>query len=115
MFWLVLQGVRNLAISKKVEELTSLITFVSVYPFHHPPSAVRLILLKSCHAVTELTDIQLLAGNALHWNIVYHAINRAIEVRERINRFVRDHVPHDHRSDDACNPKDDRLTNIDLD
>jgi hypothetical protein len=47
MFWLVLQGVRNLAISKKVEELKSLITFVSVYTSQYPPSAGRLILLKS--------------------------------------------------------------------
>lgn len=71
------------------------------------------MLLKSCRAMTELTNIQLLAGNATRWNSVYRAINRAIEVRERVNRFVREHVPQRHRGDSAYNPKEDKLTKHD--
>jgi len=51
--------------------------------------------------------LQLLSDNATRWNSFYRAITRALNVKERIQKFLKQHTPS-NRSEYA--PNSDRLT-----
>jgi len=51
--------------------------------------------------------LQLLSDNATRWNSFYRAITRALNVKERIQKFLKQHTPSNRSEYD---PNSDRLT-----
>lgn len=58
----------------------------------------------------EFDHLGLLVDNATRWNSVYRMLNRALCVRKRLEKFVRDHKPENKAT---YRPKDERLSDRD--